>query len=99
MYQVCFIDTGDQQEFTEADSFKTLKEAVDDYTSAGWEDGERVRRQAVIIKDGNGNIAAVGSYVDFDKDRLPMLVWVYAHGTIENRYHELEYARHFGKEA
>ena len=99
MYQICFIDTTGQHEFTEADSFKTLKEAVDDYTSGGWEDGERVRRQAVVIKDGNGNIAAVGSYVEFDKDRLPMLVWVYAHGTIENRYFENEYARFIGKEA
>ena len=51
-----------------------------------------------MITDADGNIEAVGTYVNCDRNRLPVLVWVYAHGTMEHRYYEKEYARFIGKE-
>jgi hypothetical protein len=99
MYQVCVIDFTGAEELIVADSFQTMKEAVEDYTAGGWEDGENVRKQAVIIKDGDGKIEAVGTYVACDRNRMPVLVWVYAHGAMENRFYEQEYARYIGKEA
>lgn len=99
MYQICFIDFTRKDEFTKADTFNTLQEAVDEFSSGGWEDGENVRKQAVMIKNDDGKIEAVGTYVVCDRNRLPVLVWVYAHGAMENRYYETEYARFIGKEA
>ena len=99
MYQVCVIDFTGAEKLIVADSFGTLKEAVDDFCAGGWEDGENVRKQAVIIKDGDGKIEAAGTYVICDRNRMPVLVWVYAHGVMENRYYEQEYARYLGKEA
>ena len=98
MYQICFIDFTRSDEFIKADSFNTLKDAVDDFSAAGWEDGRNLRKQAVMITDADGNIEAVGTYVNCDRNRLPVLVWVYAHGTMEHRYYEHEYAKFIGKE-
>ncbi|AOY60465.1 hypothetical protein [Desulfococcus multivorans] len=98
MYQVCVIDFSRTEKLIVVDNFPTLKAAVDDFCAGGWEDRDNVRKQAVLIRDPCGKIHGVGTYVDIDCSSLPVLVWVYAHGAMENRYYEKEYAGFIEKE-
>jgi len=94
MFQVYAVDfiTGRNRDFIPGDSHETLREAVEDYSSAGWEDMEKVVHQAVIVRSPE-RIEAVAHYVVSPKSDLPVLVWHFADATVEERYYEREYSR------
>jgi hypothetical protein len=97
-YQIYIVDFTKTPEFTGAFPFQNAKEAADDFSSAGWEEPENVRNQAVLIKGPDDKIEAMGMYVPSDDSEMPVLVWQFANGNVERRYYEQEYAQYIGKE-
>ncbi|QTA82724.1 Uncharacterized protein dnl_51060 [Desulfonema limicola] len=93
MYKLYLIDFMKTPECISADTYETLKDAVDEYSRCGWEEMEGVVSQSVIIKNDKEEIEAVGAYINSDVSTLPVLLWVFSDGTMEQRYYETEYLR------
>ncbi|MDM8538548.1 hypothetical protein QUF70_17470 [Desulfobacterales bacterium HSG17] len=98
MFALHIADFTKLPEFNCCDSYETLKQAVDDYSRCGWEEMEKVIHTAIIIKDDSEIIKAVGVYVNSSMSSLPVLLWVFSEGTMEQRYYETEYLRFIDSE-
>jgi len=101
MYQLYIIDYTKTPEFINAEKYESVQEAVDEFSRfGGWEEMERVASSAIIIKNDNEEIEVVGVYIncDISISTLPLLLWVFSDGTMEQRYYESEYRRFINSE-
>jgi hypothetical protein len=83
--------------FTEISDHPDLRHALEDFSSAGWEEPADILMKScyLLANEESGTILAIGAYVRSAKSEMPLLVWTFTHsGATETRCYEREYAEY-----